>query len=82
MGIAEKRLPQDGRIQVPLAGRSLALRASSLQTAHGESMVMRILDQRNLQPGLAELGFAADDGRVHPWVDGISTAPADALGHP
>jgi general secretion pathway protein E/type IV pilus assembly protein PilB len=75
MSIAEKRLPQDGRIQVPLAGRSLDLRVSSLPTAHGESMVMRILDQRNLQPGLAELGFAADDeGRVRQLVtlpDGI-----------
>ena len=61
LSIAEKRLPQDGRIQVPLVGRSLDLRVSSLPTAHGESIVMRILDQKNLQPGLAELGFSAGD---------------------
>jgi general secretion pathway protein E/type IV pilus assembly protein PilB len=61
ISIAEKRVPQDGRIQVVLDGRSLDLRVSSLPTAHGESVVMRILDRGDLRPGLAELGLLDDD---------------------
>jgi len=61
ISIAEKRIPQDGRIQMTLEGRSLDLRVASLPTAHGESIVMRILDQRDVRPGLGELGFMADD---------------------
>jgi type IV pilus assembly protein PilB len=64
ISIAEKRIPQDGRIQVDLAGRTLDLRVSSLPTVHGESMVMRILDREGLQRGLPELGFFADDRRA------------------
>lgn len=61
ISIAEKRLPQDGRIQVVAAGRALDLRVSSLPTAHGESLVMRLLDQEGLKMGLPELGFQPDD---------------------
>jgi general secretion pathway protein E/type IV pilus assembly protein PilB len=61
ISIAEKRLPQDGRIQLNAGGRALDLRVSSLPTAHGESIVMRILDQAGLRLGLAELGFLPDD---------------------
>ena len=61
ISIAEKRIPQDGRIQITLAGRALDLRVASLPTAHGESIVMRLLDRNDLSPGLAELGFMADD---------------------
>jgi type IV pilus assembly protein PilB len=61
ISIAEKRLPQDGRIQVVTAGRALDLRVSSLPTAHGESIVMRVLDQEGLKLGLPELGFLPDD---------------------
>lgn len=61
ISIAEKRVPQDGRIEMTLEGRSLDLRVSSLPTAHGESVVMRILDRDGLQLGLAELGFARED---------------------
>ena len=61
ISIAEKRVPQDGRIQVTLGGRTLDLRVSSLPTAHGESIVMRILDKEGLQLGLPELGFLPDD---------------------
>jgi len=63
ISIAEKRVPQDGRIQVNLAGKQLDLRVSSLPTAHGESIVMRILDQEGLRLGLPELGFLSDDQR-------------------
>jgi type IV pilus assembly protein PilB len=61
ISIAEKRVPQDGRIQVKLGGRSLDLRVSSLPTAHGESIVMRILDKEGLRLGLPELGLLPDD---------------------
>src|SRR5690606_29144117 len=61
ISIAEKRLPQDGRIQLLIEGQPLDLRVSSLPTAHGESIVMRILDQTGLKLGLPELGFLPDD---------------------
>ncbi len=61
ISIAEKRIPQDGRIQITVGGRTLDLRVSSLPTAHGESIVMRILDKAGLQLGLPELGFFSDD---------------------
>jgi general secretion pathway protein E/type IV pilus assembly protein PilB len=61
LSIAEKRVPQDGRLPINLEGRRLDLRVSSLPTTHGESMVMRILDQRGLSRGLGELGFERDD---------------------
>jgi general secretion pathway protein E/type IV pilus assembly protein PilB len=61
ISIAEKRIPQDGRIQIGVAGKQLDLRVSSLPTAHGESIVMRILDKEGLTLGLPELGFLSDD---------------------
>ena len=63
MSIAERRLPQDGRIQMRAnEGRtSIDLRVSSIPTNHGESIVMRILDKTSLALGLPELGFLSDD---------------------
>jgi type IV pilus assembly protein PilB len=61
MSIAEKRVPQDGRIQMNVVGKSIDLRVSCLPTNHGESIVMRILDKEGLRLGLAELGFFTDD---------------------
>ncbi|MBA3963057.1 MAG: Flp pilus assembly complex ATPase component TadA [Chthoniobacterales bacterium] len=61
MSIAEKRLPQDGRIQVKMGKKSVDLRVSTLPTNHGESMVMRLLDKTSLLLGLPELGFLSDD---------------------
>ena len=61
ISIAEKRIPQDGRIQIGVGGKQLDLRVSSLPTAHGESIVMRILDKEGLTLGLPELGFLSDD---------------------
>jgi general secretion pathway protein E/type IV pilus assembly protein PilB len=77
MSIAEKRLPQDGRIQVRLADSraSIDLRVSSIPTNHGESVVMRILDKSSLTLGLPELGFLSDDQatieRILALPDGI-----------
>jgi len=61
MKISEKRVPQDGRIQISVGGKDLDLRVSSVPTNHGESIVMRILDKSNLSLGLPQLGFLSDD---------------------
>ncbi len=61
MSIAEKRLPQDGRIQIKLGEKSIDLRVSTIPTIHGESVVMRILDKTSLMLGLPDLGFLSDD---------------------
>ncbi len=61
MSIAERRIPQDGRIQASVGGKTIDLRVSCLPTNHGESIVMRILDKEGLKLGLAELGFFSDD---------------------
>ena len=61
MSIAEKRIPQDGRVQCNVGGKTIDLRVSCLPTVHGESIVMRILDKEGLRLGLAELGFFTDD---------------------
>jgi len=61
LSIAERRLPQDGRIQLRVEGVDYDLRVSSLPTAYGESIVMRILDKTGLMKGLPELGFLSDD---------------------
>jgi len=76
ISIAEKRLPLDGRIALATAdGPTLDLRVSTVPTIHGESVVMRILDKKNLMLGLPELGFFADDqaviDRVINYADGI-----------
>ena len=61
MSIAEKRIPQDGRIQSQVGAKTIDLRVSCLPTNHGESIVMRILDKEGLKLGLSELGFFTDD---------------------
>ena len=61
MSIDEKRIPQDGRIQLKFQDKELDLRVSVLPTSHGESVVMRILDKSSLRLGLADLGFLSDD---------------------
>jgi type IV pilus assembly protein PilB len=60
MDIAEKRLPQDGRVRVTSEeGKDIDFRASTLRTLHGEKMVLRVLDQNRGVPPLEELGFSA-----------------------
>ena len=59
--ISQKRVPQDGRIKIPVMGKELDLRVSTVPTTHGESIVMRILDKESLKLGLPELGFFTDD---------------------
>ncbi len=64
MQIAEKRMPQDGRIQINMGGEDLDLRVSTVPASHGESMVMRLLSKQNLALGLPKLGFFADDQQI------------------
>ena len=61
LNIAEKRLPQDGRIGIKLGDHSVDLRVSTVPTANGERVVMRILDKSSVLYGLEELGFYPDD---------------------
>ncbi len=60
LNIAERRIPQDGRIAITVAGRPVDLRVSCLPTAHGESVVMRILDQSATSLDLENVGLAED----------------------
>jgi type IV pilus assembly protein PilB len=61
MDLAEKRIPQDGRIKLNLPDRKLDLRVSLLPAIHGESIVMRILDQSSVILGLEDVGFLPDN---------------------
>lgn len=61
MDIAQKRMPQDGRIKLNLLGKEVDLRVSTLPGLYGESIVLRILDKSSLLLGLEELGFYKDD---------------------
>jgi general secretion pathway protein E len=58
LDIAEKRLPQDGRIRLKIAGKDLDLRVSTIPTAHGERIVMRLLDKSNVLLDLTKIGFS------------------------
>jgi type IV pilus assembly protein PilB len=60
LNIAERRLPQDGRIRLELAGRLVDLRVSTLPTQFGESVVLRVLDQSAVQLEIRQLGLPAE----------------------
>jgi type IV pilus assembly protein PilB len=60
LDIAERRIPQDGRIKLRIGGREIDLRVSTLPCIFGEKVVMRILDKSNLQIDLTKLGFEAE----------------------
>ncbi|TVS11414.1 MAG: type II secretion system protein GspE [Wenzhouxiangella sp.] len=64
LNIAERRLPQDGRIMHRVGGKELDLRVSSVPTAHGESVVMRILDREAVVLDFAGLGFTQEARRT------------------
>src|ERR671916_92703 len=61
LNIAEKRVPQDGRFGVKLGGQKIDLRVASLPTAHGEKLVLRLLDTANVNVDLGKLGFERRD---------------------
>ena len=58
LNIAERRLPQDGRIMMRVKGHELDLRVSSLPTVHGECVVMRVLDRQSVRLDIADMGFS------------------------
>jgi type IV pilus assembly protein PilB len=60
LNIAERRLPQDGRIKITLGGRQVDLRVSTLPTQFGESVVLRVLDQSAVQLDISQLGMPED----------------------
>jgi len=70
LDIAERRLPQDGRMRVRVGGRDYDLRVSILPTVHGEKIVLRVLDKSNLSGSLDQLGLDPDTyQRVKAAVD-------------
>ncbi|MGE0398374.1 MAG: type II secretion system ATPase GspE [Kofleriaceae bacterium] len=60
LNIAEKRLPQDGRIRRKMAGKDVDMRVATSPTAAGESVTIRLLDRSSVLLGLADIGFATD----------------------
>ena len=60
LNIAERRLPQDGRIMMRVKGHELDLRVSSLPTVHGECVVMRVLDRQSVRLNIEDMGFSPD----------------------
>ncbi|MHC4415521.1 MAG: GspE/PulE family protein [Planctomycetota bacterium] len=60
MNIAERRVPQDGRIMMPVDGEQIDFRVSACPAYHGESLVLRILRPESVKVGLQNLGFEAD----------------------
>jgi len=61
LNIAEKRLPQDGRIRIKIAGRDVDLRLSTVPTSYGERIVLRILDKQAVLLDLEQLGFLPEN---------------------
>ena len=70
MDISEKRRPQDGRIKTERDGREVELRVSTLPTAFGEKVVIRIFDPETLVQDIAQLGFEEDEKVIFEnWID-------------
>ena len=68
LDIAEKRVPQDGRIRVKVSGREIDLRVSVIPMIHGEAVVLRILDRGDAMLGMEHLGMSSRDGKVFEQV--------------
>ncbi len=72
MDIAEKRKPQDGRIELEMKGRPVDVRCSILPSSHGESIVMRLLDRSSSLVSLKQLGFEGED---YAWFKRLIARP-------
>jgi type IV pilus assembly protein PilB len=72
LDIAERRLPQDGRIELTVGGTPIDLRVSVLPTMYGESVVMRVLDRSNVELALDRIGLRQDD---YQKFDGLIRKP-------
>jgi type IV pilus assembly protein PilB len=81
INIAERRVPQDGRISVQLHGKQIDIRVATLPTVHGEKIVMRILDKSSVLLDLADLGFSEhnykifEESFVKPYGEILVTGP-------
>lgn len=64
LDIAEKRLPQDGRLKIKIAGKDVDVRLSVIPTAHGERLVLRILDKSSVRLDLQDLGFDKESIKI------------------
>ena len=64
LDIAEKRLPQDGRISLLIAGRAVDVRVSTMPSNHGERVVLRLLDKNNARLDLTQLGMTAANRKI------------------
>jgi general secretion pathway protein E len=76
LDIAEKRLPQDGRISLRIAGRAVDVRVSTIPSGHGERVVLRILDKQAGRLDLAQLGM---DPKIQSMVDDLIHKPHGIL---
>ena len=76
LDIAEKRLPQDGRISLRIAGRAVDVRVSTMPSGHGERVVLRLLDK---QAGRLDLGSLGMDGETRKTVDQLIHRPHGIL---
>jgi general secretion pathway protein E len=72
LNIAEKRLPQDGRIRIKIAGKDVDIRLSTVPTAHGERIVMRLLDKSAVLLDMTTIGFEDWQLKI---MDGLITRP-------
>jgi type IV pilus assembly protein PilB len=68
MNIAERRLPQDGRIGLSALGKEYDLRVSSMPSVFGEKIVMRLLEKTSMRLSFEELGFLEDQQRLFSWL--------------
>ena len=68
LDIAEKRLPQDGRIRIRVAGKEIDIRLSTVPVTHGERVVMRLADKSNVILNLKDLGF---EGKIHNTLEAL-----------
>jgi general secretion pathway protein E len=80
LDIAERRVPQDGRVQARVGGRDLDIRVSTLPTLHGESVVLRLLDATHREIGLETLGMGSDTRRALEALSGRSQGMILATG--
>jgi len=72
LNIAEKRRPQDGRIRIRIAGRDVDIRLSTIPVAHGESLVLRLLDRTTTVLDMSDLGL---EGQDHRMMDSLIRRP-------
>lgn len=72
LDIAEKRLPQDGRIRIKIAGKDIDIRVSTVPTSFGERAVLRLLDRSQVLLGLEEIGMAKDHLRAMERITHLS----------